>query len=155
MSTSNIAERLLRWAMVLIIASMTLLISINVVLRYGFNSSLTVTEELGRYLFVWLTFLGAISAFLRGRHVRVDTFLRRLPPALRRLALVLGDLGMLVCCVLVAIGCWRLTMLNTVNYLPVSGIPSSVLYFSGIPFSLVVGVALLLRIGRNLRGGGH
>ena len=154
MSMLNIAERLLRWTMALIIAAMTLLISINVVLRYGFNSNLTMTEEVGRYLFVWLTFLGAVSAFVRGRHVRVDVVLRRMPAIWRRLALLLGDFGMLVCCGMIAVGCWRLAMLNTVNYLPVSGIPTSVLYFAGIPFSVVVGIALLVRLWRNLSGRG-
>ena len=148
----NAAERLLRWIMVLIIASMTVLVFLNVVLRYGFNSNLTMTEEIGRYLFVWLTFLGAISAFVRERHVRVDTILNRFPSALKRLALIAGDVGMLVCCVMIAIGCWRLTMLNTANYLPVSGIPASVLYFSGIPFSVVVSIALLVRLWRHLTG---
>ena len=56
MSELNPAERLLRWLMVIIIASMALLVFLNVVLRYGFNSNLTITEEMGRYLFVWLTF---------------------------------------------------------------------------------------------------
>lgn len=146
----NAAERLLRWIMVLIIAAMTILVFLNVVLRYGFNSNLTMTEEIGRYLFVWLTFLGAISAFVRGRHVRVDTFLNRLPPMLKRLVSIAGNVGMLACCIMIAVGCWRLTLLNTANYLPVSGIPASVLYFSGIPFSVCVGIALLVRLWRNM-----
>ena len=89
-------------------------------------------------------FLGAISAFVRGRHVRVDTFLNRFPPTLKRLVSIAGNVGMLVCCIMIAVGCWRLTLLNTANYLPVSGIPASVLYFSGIPFSVCVGIALLV-----------
>jgi hypothetical protein len=80
MTVQNPAERLLRWLMVIIIGSMTLLVFLNVVLRYGFNSNLTVTEELGRYLFVWLTFLGGISAFIRNRHVRVGHVLSAYAP---------------------------------------------------------------------------
>ena len=87
MSELNPAERLLRWLMVIIIASMALLVFLNVVLRYGFNSNLTITEEMGRYLFVWLTFLGGISAFIRDRHVRVDTFLQRMPAPVRTIAI--------------------------------------------------------------------
>lgn len=151
----NVAERFLRWALVLIIAAMTILITLNVILRYGFNSNLTMTEEVGRYLFVWMTFLGAISAFFRGRHVRVDSIVKCWPPALQRLASILGDVGMLVCCGMVAIGCWRLTLLNTANYLPVSDIPVSVLYFAGVPFSVIVGIMLLVRLWRNLFGRGN
>lgn len=150
----NAAERLLRWALVLIIAAMTILITLNVILRYGFNSNLTMTEEVGRYLFVWMTFLGAISAFVRGRHVRVDSIVKCWSPALQRLAAVVGNIGMLVCCGMVAIGCWRLTLLNTANYLPVSDMPVSVLYFAGVPFSVIVGIMLLVRLWRNLSGRG-
>jgi TRAP-type C4-dicarboxylate transport system permease small subunit len=150
MSELNPAERLLRWLMVIIMASMALLVFLNVVLRYGFNSNLTITEEMGRYLFVWLTFLGSISAFIRNRHVRVDTFFKRMPAPVRRLVLILSDLAMLTCCVLILTGGWQLTKANLANYLPVSDVPVAALYFAGIPFSVVVGGLLLKRLWRTL-----
>lgn len=150
MSELNPAERLLRWLMVIIIASMALLVFLNVVLRYGFNSNLTITEEMGRYLFVWLTFLGGISAFVRNRHVRVDTFFRRMPATVQRTVLVVSDLAMLLCCGLILTGAWQLTRANMANYLPVSDVPVAALYFAGIPFSVVVGALLLKRLWRNL-----
>ena len=150
MSGLNPAERLLRWLMVIIIASMSLLVFLNVVLRYGFNSNLTVTEEIGRYLFVWLTFLGSISAFIRRRHVRVDTFFQRMPPGVQRVVQIVSDLAVLVCCGLILIGSWQLTKANMANYLPVSDVPVGALYFAGIPFSVVVGAILLKRLWRNL-----
>ena len=150
MSELNPAERLLRWLMVIIIASMALLVFLNVVLRYGFNSSLLITEEIGRYLFVWLTFLGSISAFIRNRHVRVDTFFLRMPATMRRIVLILSDLAMLAGCGLILTGGWQLTKANMANYLPVSDIPVAALYFAGIPFSVVVGALLLARLWRTL-----
>lgn len=150
MSAQNSAERLLRWLMVLIIGTMTMLVFVNVVLRYGFNSNLTITEEIGRYLFVWLTFLGSISAFIRHRHVRVDTFLLIMPAKLRRAVMVLSDLSMLACCGLIFIGGWQLTKANTENYLPVSDIPVATLYFASIPFSVIMGALLVMRLWRLL-----
>lgn len=150
MSELNPAERLLRWLMVIIIASMALLVFLNVVLRYGFNSSLLITEEIGRYLFVWLTFLGGIAAFIRNRHVRVDTFFLRMPATMRRLVLLFSDLAMLACCGLILTGGWQLTNANMTNYLPVSDIPVAALYFASIPFSVVVGALLLVRLWRTL-----
>ena len=41
---------------------MVLLVFGNVVLRYGFNSGITVSEEVSRWLFIWGTFMGAIVA---------------------------------------------------------------------------------------------
>lgn len=53
-------------------------IGLQVVARYGFNHSLFWSEELGRALLVWLTFLGASSAYAHGLHVGVDTVAARL-----------------------------------------------------------------------------
>ena len=52
---------------------MVVLVFGNVVLRYGFNSGITVSEELSRWLLVWLTFLGAIVAVREHAHLGVDT----------------------------------------------------------------------------------
>ncbi|NDY93052.1 TRAP transporter small permease, partial [Ideonella livida] len=49
----------LEWALVGLLAVMVVLVFGNVVLRYAFNSGITVSEELSRWAFVWLTFLGA------------------------------------------------------------------------------------------------
>ena len=42
----------------LCLAIMVVLVFGNVVLRYTMNSGITVSEELSRWLFVWLTFMG-------------------------------------------------------------------------------------------------
>jgi len=154
LSKANPAERLLRWLMVLIIGSMTTLVFLNVVLRYGFNSNLAITEEIGRYLFVWLTFLGGISAFIRNRHVRVDTFLRMLSANMQRVVGILSSLAMLACCVLILIGGWQLTKSNMANYLPISDLPVATLYFASVPFSVIVGVLLLVRVWRQIAHSG-
>ena len=51
---------LLKLVTVLCLALMVILVFGNVVLRYGFNTGITVSEELSRWLFVYVTFLGAI-----------------------------------------------------------------------------------------------
>ena len=48
------------------LAVMVVLVFTNVVLRYALNSGIAVSEELSRWLFVWLTFLGGIVALHRG-----------------------------------------------------------------------------------------
>lgn len=60
--------------MVLILSAMSILVFLNVVLRHGFNSSINVTEEVSRYMFVWLAFLGNDLAFNENRHVNVGVF---------------------------------------------------------------------------------
>ena len=48
------------------------LVFVNVVLRYGFNSSIKVSEEVSRWLFVWITFMGAVVAIREHTHLGTD-----------------------------------------------------------------------------------
>jgi TRAP-type C4-dicarboxylate transport system permease small subunit len=59
-------------------ALMTLVVVVQVIARYVLNHSLFWSEELARYLLVWLTFLGASVAYHRGVHPGVDVIFTRL-----------------------------------------------------------------------------
>jgi TRAP-type transport system small permease protein len=63
---------LLKAAIALCLAVMVVLVFGNVVLRYLLNTGITVSEEVSRLLFVWLTFLGAIVAMREHGHLGVD-----------------------------------------------------------------------------------
>ena len=71
--------RLLEIVIALLLALMVVLVFGNVVLRYGFNSGITVSEEVSRWAFVWLTFLGAIVALKEHGHLGSDMLVSRLP----------------------------------------------------------------------------
>src|SRR3546814_4550346 len=64
--------------MVLCLAAMCLMVFGNVVLRHFFNSGVNIAEELSRFMFIWLTFLGAIVAMREGGHLGVDVLVARL-----------------------------------------------------------------------------
>ncbi len=51
----------------------------QVISRYLFASSLSWSEELGRYIFVWITFLGMAAAFQSKAHIALDFLLTLLP----------------------------------------------------------------------------
>src|SRR5512138_810841 len=87
--------RLLDTLVALLLAVMVVLVFGNVVLRYAFNSGITVSEEVSRWLFVWLTFLGAISALKDHGHLGTDMLLARLPPRGQRISLTIALLLML------------------------------------------------------------
>ncbi len=54
------------------------IVAAQVFFRYVLNHSLFWSEELARYILVWLTFLGATVAYRRGVHPRIDLFAHRL-----------------------------------------------------------------------------
>ena len=63
---------------------MAVIVAVQVFFRYGLNQSLFWSEELARYLLVWLTFLGASCAYYRNAHPGVDIVYSRMPPQLRQ-----------------------------------------------------------------------
>ena len=72
-----------QWIVIGLMASMAVLVFVNVVTRYVFNFSIIWVEELTQYQMIWVAFLGAGLALREGRHVAVDT-LQDLLPALPR-----------------------------------------------------------------------
>ena len=71
---------------------MVLFVFLNVVLRTFFNSGLTWSEELARYLFVFVTYIGAISAMRANAHLGVDTLISRMKPQVQMVMYVVSQL---------------------------------------------------------------
>jgi TRAP-type C4-dicarboxylate transport system permease small subunit len=72
-----------------ILAVMTGAVFLQVLLRYAFGTGIEGLDEVPRYLFVWLTVIGAAAAMERGEHTALHYFRDRLPPRGRILATVL------------------------------------------------------------------
>ena len=88
----------LEFVITLCLAAMVVMVFGNVVLRYAFDSGIAVSEELSRYLFVWLTFVGAVVVARENAHMGVETLVRRFGPSGRLLCMVLSDVLTLLCC---------------------------------------------------------
>ncbi|MDG2954762.1 TRAP transporter small permease [Bisgaard Taxon 10/6] len=135
---------------VIILAAMSILVFLNVVLRYGFNSSINVTEEVSRYLFVWLTFLAAVLAFNENQHVSVTVFVEKFSPAAKKLLFIITDVIMLFCCYLIVDGSWIQFNLNLNNLAPISGLPQGITYLASTVAGVLIGLLILARIATNL-----
>ena len=143
----------LKALVVLCLAVMVVLVFSNVVLRYVFNSGIAVSEELSRWLLVWLTFLGAIVALRRHAHLGVDTLVRALPPRGRFACFVLSYLLMLYADWLLTLGSWKQTVLTFGDAAPASGISVGLFYYSsGLVFGVSAAVILLHDLFRVLTG---
>lgn len=70
----------------------TLLVLLNVFLRYFMKTGLYWTEEVSTSCFVWSVFLGAASGYKRGMHIGVDILVNKLPVFLRNLVKILVNL---------------------------------------------------------------
>jgi TRAP-type C4-dicarboxylate transport system permease small subunit len=70
-----------RWALILLLAAMSVIILINVVDRYFDGEALPWAEEVARHMMIWLTFLGAGPVLRYGGHLAVENLQDALPRA--------------------------------------------------------------------------
>lgn len=144
--------RALGLVMVLCLALMVVLVFGNVVMRYGFNSGFTLSEELSRWLFVWMTFMGAIVAVRERAHLGTDSLVSRLPVAGRKLCLGLSYLLMLYLCWLLLRGAWLQTLINAGSTSAVMEVSMGILYASGVVFAASAMLMLVLGLWRLATG---
>jgi TRAP-type C4-dicarboxylate transport system permease small subunit len=144
--------RLLGWAIVACLAVMVALVFGNVVLRYAFNSGITMSEELSRWLFVWLTFLGGVIAMNEGSHLGTDMLVSRLGVTGKKVCLVLGHLLMLYVSWLMFKGSWDQMQVNLETASPVMELSMAIFYASGMVFAVSAAVILLNHLWRLVTG---
>lgn len=131
---------------------MVLMVFGNVVLRYAFDSGITVSEEVSRFIFVWLTFGGAMLVFAEGGHIATDGLVASLSGGGRRVVAIVANLLVVGCCVLMVIGGWRQTLINLGNVAPVSGIPKGAIYVSAVVAGFCIAALALRNVWRLLHG---
>ena len=144
--------RMLEWFIVAALAVMVVLVFGNVVLRYAFNSGITMSEEVSRWLFVWLTFLGAIVALKEHGHLGTDMLVSRLPRGGKKACLVVGQLLMLFINWLIFRGALDQAIINWEVAAPVTGASMAIFYGVGVVFAVSAAALLLRDIWRVLSG---
>ena len=64
----------------------------NAMLRYCFNSGYPPSEEWARFLFMYITFFGAIEAFYHKKHIAVDMVIELLHGASKKTVMILAHI---------------------------------------------------------------
>ena len=144
--------RAIKFTIALCLAVMVVLVFGNVVLRYVFNSGITVSEELSRWLMVWLTFLGAIVALREHSHLGVDTLVRALPPLGKRICFVASYSLMLYADWLLLSGSWKQAIITAGDRAPATNLSVGIFYGAGVVFGVSAGVILIYDLVRVLTG---
>ncbi|MFD0666453.1 TRAP transporter small permease [Ramlibacter sp. MAHUQ-53] len=144
--------RLLGVAMVACLAVMVALVFGNVVLRYAFNSGISLSDELSRWLFVWMTFMGAVVALHEHSHLGTDFLVARLPVWGKKLCLGLGQCLMLFVTWLLFKGALDQVRINLETTSAVMEAPVAWFYGCGVLFAVSAAVVLVLDLWRLLTG---
>lgn len=78
------ADRAAEWLIIVLFGAIVLIGGLQVLFRYGFNASLSWSEELQRYGLIWIVFLAMVVGYRRGTHIGMGLFLDKLPAIVQR-----------------------------------------------------------------------
>ena len=138
--------RLLEAVLVILLALMVILVFGNVVLRYALNSGIALSEEVSRWLFVWMVFLGAVVALKEHGHLGTDMLVSRLPLGGKKMLAVVAHATMLYVTWLLFSGSWTQVVINREVLAPVSGASMAIFYGSGLVFAGCSALLLLVQL---------
>jgi TRAP-type transport system small permease protein len=144
--------RLLDVGIAVFLGLMVIMVFGNVVLRYGFNSGIAISEELSRWLFVWVTFMGAVVALKERGHLGTDMLTSRLGLAGKKFCLALSFILMLFLCGVVFKGAWEQTKINYASTSAAMEVSMAIFFASGLMFSVLGGLIILRDLFRLLTG---
>jgi TRAP-type C4-dicarboxylate transport system permease small subunit len=142
----NTVWRFIDVIMAVLLCCMIILVFANVVLRYGFSSGLRPSVELSRLALVWLVMLGAAVVLRRNEHLAISEFSQaffpKAVPFLRRLAYLV----ILISVLMLFWGAFKQMNANWGNISQLTGLPSALLYLSGVVSSVLMSVIAIVRI---------
>jgi TRAP-type C4-dicarboxylate transport system permease small subunit len=144
--------RFISYVIAAAMALMVVLVFGNVVMRYAFNSGFTVSEELSRWLFVWLTFLGAVIAMRDRAHLGTDMLVGRLGPTGKRVCMGLSMILVMYVLWLIFKGTYEQFKVNIDSESAVMEVSMGWFYAAGMVFSLLGAPILLMDFYRLVTG---
>jgi len=148
----KIFTRAVDWLLIVLLGTMVVLIFSNVVLRYGFNSGIVFSEEVSRFVFMWLTLIGALVVMKENAHLGMTSLIDRLGEKGQRICRFLADSLTFACCALLAHGTWKQVVLGMDNRAPVTDIPLGLIYMSLFISSVGMALVLLWSLWRQVTG---
>ena len=112
----------------ILLAIMTCLVFANVLTRYVIHYAIPWSEEISRFLQVWIVFIGGALVYRDDGHMGLDILVNVLPKQVRRLLALIVDLGVLYVSFMMCKGGWKLTKSQLNWHAPASGLSYSWLY---------------------------
>ncbi|MEJ5377296.1 MAG: TRAP transporter small permease [bacterium] len=110
-------------ALVVIGAVMSVIVLLQIIFRFLIHVPFPWSEELARYLMIWMGMLGAFVALREGRHIGVSLFVDRLPPAWAARVMLLVQVATIVFLGIVAKQGFSLALFNASQLSPAMQIP--------------------------------
>lgn len=143
-SIFKITDIVFRWMSVAILGGMTAAIFLQVIFRYVLRSPLSWSEELARFLFIWMTFIAGYVGARQGKHIGVETLQNALPYVAGN---ILKCLSNLICTAFFSVVVWFIAsswskLVRQIS--PALGLPMAIVYLGMMLGSFFMGLWYLV-----------
>jgi TRAP-type C4-dicarboxylate transport system permease small subunit len=128
LAASRVVNKIVETSVLVMLSAMVVIVSAGVFWRYGLNDALSWSEELVRYLLVWVSFLGASMATYRGAHIAITLFIDRLPQQVQRLVILSVNLLIILFLVIILYQGVKILPVMAVRVAPTLGVRMNVFY---------------------------
>ncbi len=149
-------ETLVNAVAVFLFSAMVVVTTLGVFFRYVLNAPLYWTEESDRYLFIWLSFVGASITMRYRAHIAVDVLVRYLSPAGRAWSALVAQVCVLAFLAVVFVASLPVIEVTSGTRTAATDIPTSWVYLSVPVGCILIGIETLrLMAGtwQRIRGG--
>jgi len=127
----------LNWASIISITIMLFIIFLQVIFRYVLHNSLTFSEELARYLFVWTVFLCSAVVARDNGHIIVGVLTERLKGKKAKYIKITAYVSTMIFVLILFYQGLRMMKLSSFQHSPALGISMSWVYLA-IPVAMFV-----------------
>ena len=120
---------------------MFVLVFMNVMLRIFLNSGIDFAEEIPRFAFIWMTFVGAVIGMHKHSHLGVDMVVSALPVLGRKICWGISQAIMAVCSLYMLYGTWMQHDIVSANASPV--LQMSMLWVYGVSYLTGTAISII------------
>ena len=146
----KVIDTVVKTVMVILLVVLVGAVGVNVFGRFVLDQSMPGSDELSRFLFIWVIFLGAALAHLHNEHIAVSLLVERLPHRAQRVMVVVQELVILVVVVALLISATEVMAISP-GESPLLKVPLQLINFS-VPFcAALMALVTLYRIAVALR----
>lgn len=132
-----VVKRVLHRLVFILFALMSCLVFAQVCTRFLTNHSLTWSEELSRFILIWLIYLASVIAYVEKGHIIVDVLVMQLKGAAAKAMQLISCLCVLAFGVFIILGAWEFIPTTAMQKSPANGIVMSHVYIA-IPVSMAL-----------------
>lgn len=137
-SIKHYVDKVLFFLLFLIVFAMLLMVCLQVFSRYVMKSPFVFTEELVRFLLIWLGLLGGSYAFGVKRHIALTLFFDKCKDAVKTIATIIIDISIFLLSLFVLIiGGLKLISVTLIQVSSVLAIPMWIVYIV-LPISGII-----------------